>query len=167
MRKAIGQRIRLIKSCRFYTTAELADVLRVSSGTIRQWCKKGLSPIDPECKPFLFRGSDAKRFLKERRNKRKCCLQADEFYCVRCRRPRKSKPSALQARPIHRTGSQSTTLRVRGECSTCGAAVNRFMAESAFFDAFPEVRCTTGEERLSGGRSPLVNRHIEEEETNE
>ncbi len=80
-------RLSRIKSFRTYTIDEAAEVTDVSPRTIRNWAADGLRILDNE-RPALVRGDDLRDFIKEKRQNRKIKTAPDEFYCVRCRRPR-------------------------------------------------------------------------------
>lgn len=124
MKKSIAKRIRLIKSYRLYSTKELSLELGVHFRTIQEWQKKGMKSIDPDCKPFLFRGIDAKSFLSKRRNVRKQTLESDEFYCTKCRRPVKSHQKNISVRALR----PDTRFLMKGKCRKCRTVVNRFIS---------------------------------------
>lgn len=128
MRKSIGKRIRLIKSHRLYSTKELAGEVGVHQRTIQEWQKQGLSPIDPHCKPFIFRGQDAKAFLSARRKARKQTLQDREFFCTKCRKPMKSIAKDISLRAM----GSSNRLFLNGKCEKCGTTMNRFVSQNQF-----------------------------------
>lgn len=167
MRRSVAKRISLIRSCRYYSTGELAELLRVTKGTIRQWQKEGLEALDPNCKPFLFRGRDAKQYLQARNQRRKRRLRDNEFFCFKCRKPRKSLPSTLSARPLGDPDLANGKLHVQGKCTHCGTAVNRYMNETGYQRMILALGNTRDEERLYETSLPLVNPNIQKEETDE
>lgn len=167
MRKATAKRIRLIKFCRLYSTAELAELLGVHQRTVQQWQKRGLNTLDPDSKPFFFRGSDAKAFLGDLRRKRKTTLKDGEFYCLVCRQPRMSVASELISRPLGNPSSPRHRLHIKGKCVRCGTGVNRIMSASGFEVSVLRVMATKAEKRLSGGHGANVNTDISREQTDE
>lgn len=77
--------LRRIKSHWSYTTGELCDTLRISTGTVRAWTRQGLRPI-PGTRPYLFAAADIVQFLR-RRNRPRQPLKPGEIYSVACRMP--------------------------------------------------------------------------------
>jgi len=122
LRKAIAKRIRLIKSHRLYSTRELAEEVGVHPRSVQQWQKQGLKPIDPDCKPFVFRGQVAKAFLSARRKARKHKLKDGEFYCTKCRKPTKSSVDNFSWRSL----DSQKRLVIKGKCEVCETSLNRF-----------------------------------------
>ena len=167
MRKATAKRIRLIKSCRLYSTAELAESLGVHRRTVQQWQKLGLDALDPYSRPFLFRGSGAKAFLSDLRRKRKTTLKDGEFYCLVCRQPRMSAASELTSRPLGNPSSPKHRLHIKGKCIQCCTGVNRIMSASGFEASVLKVMVTQAEVRLSGGHDANVNTDTSKEQTDE
>lgn len=163
MRKSIAKRIRLIKCHRLYSSKELAGELGVHQRTVQQWQKQGMKPVDSDCKPFLFRGHDAKSFLSTRRKARKQKLQDGEFYCTKCRQPVRSIPKAISLKEL----GTGTRLLVKGMCKKCGTSINRFMGQFEFrigvFEGMPRKADT----RLYESQYPLVNTDMSKELTDE
>ena len=111
--------LRKIRPSRCYTVHEIAILLSVSPGTVRAWIRRGL-PILGDCKPFLVPGDGLKLWLKIRRASRKRICQPDEFYCCRCRCPRKAKSESVT---IVRRNAK--TIAIRALCNACGAKMNK------------------------------------------
>ena len=162
MRKSIAKRIRLIKSHRLYSSKELAKELGVHQRTVQQWQKLGLIPIDPDCKPFLFRGKDAKSFLGGRRKERKQKLQDGEFYCVKCRHPVKSILKGISWNEIG-----SDRLIVKGKCEECGTSLNRFSSKNRFQPSVFGVMGRKADIRLYESRPANVNTDLGKEPNHE
>jgi hypothetical protein len=163
LRKSISKRIRLIKSHRIYSTRELAEELGVHPRTVQAWQKEGLEPIDPDYRPFFFRGVDAKAFLIDRHNSKKRPLVKGEFHCLKCRAPRIATAETIYWRPI---GNGNRVL-VSGTCITCGTMVNRFSSyrslESGDFGGTFEV----AERRIYESRPAIVNTDIGKDSNDE
>lgn len=156
MRKSIAKRVRLIKKCRLYSTKELARELGVHPMTIHSWQKQGLKPVDPSFKPFIFRGIDAKAFLKARSVSRKRKLLDGEFYCVRCRQPVESLMGDITVNTL----GQGTSLHVRGKCRICRASLNRFMSLNNFETSIFRQICTTADSLLNESQHPNVKTYM-------
>ncbi|MBN4056827.1 MerR family transcriptional regulator [bacterium AH-315-J21] len=163
MRKAIAKRIRLIKNCRLYSTKELAEELGVHTRTIHSWQRQGLSAIDPNAKPFIFRGISAKSFLKNKRLQRKQKLQDGEFYCVSCRRPVKSRSSEISAIFLR----NRTSLHIRGRCENCDTLLNRFINSCAYEASAFNQLFTDADNTLYDNQRSIVKTDISKEFKNE
>ncbi len=74
-------------------------------------------------RPHLILGTVLIEYLKGRRlaAKRKCGL--GEFYCLKCREPRKPVAELIEYRPM-----ASGRTRIVGICSTCERLMHRFVA---------------------------------------
>jgi hypothetical protein len=77
-----------IKQACSYDLADIAKLLGVHRNTVRHWLKDGLAAIDNR-RPVLVHGTVLKAFIKERRQARRQKCQPGEFFCFRCRAPRK------------------------------------------------------------------------------
>lgn len=159
MRRSIAGRIRLLKSYRLYSTKELAEEVGVHPRTVQQWQKEGLSPIDPNSKPYVYRGCDAKAFLIDRRQARKQKLNTGEFFCTKCRKPVRSRTDDIHWEPL----GSGNRLIVRGKCAHCGVSVNLFASRRRFTpDDFVE-KPAEAESRLCESRAVTLNTDISEE----
>ena len=124
-------RIRFIRQRRAYTVRELALLLGVHTRTVHQWHTDGLVAIE-DSHPLLFLGRAAKDFLKARLAMRRQKLQQDQFFCMRCRRPRLSLPEKSESRPTgKRIGRGKELILLYGECSECGCKMVRFASRQA------------------------------------
>ena len=91
------------------------------------WKKKGLKIVDGNKKPFLVMGYNLKEFHFAKRDKMKCTLRDDEFYCPKCNSARISKIDKI--RIVHtnrRIGKDKLQVIIKGECIVCGTYLNRF-----------------------------------------
>ncbi|WP_371199105.1 helix-turn-helix domain-containing protein [Hyphomicrobium sp. 99] len=102
-----------------YDVAEAARLLGVHRNTIRRWLKDGLEPIDDR-RPLLIHGSRLKAFLSQRMRSRKRTCRPGEFYCFRCRAPR--KPWGGMADVTLRTEKLAS---LRALCAACETPMYR------------------------------------------
>src|SRR3990167_1630429 len=79
----------LVKAHRNYTIEEAADLLGSHLQTIRGWVKNGTLPACSEKRPILVVGADIRAFLRGREIASKRRLGPNEFYCLKCRAPRR------------------------------------------------------------------------------
>src|SRR6185312_16914102 len=78
-----------VKKLVTYDVHEVAKLCGVHRGTVRHWLKaEGLKAIDGS-RPTLIHGTELKRFLTEKRTCRRQKCAIGEFFCFRCRQPRK------------------------------------------------------------------------------
>lgn len=110
-----------IKSNRSYTIEEAAEVVGVTTQTVRQWVREGL-PLLSEKRPFLILGWQLKSWLKEREANRARPLKGDEFYCLRCKAPRKAAFGLMD-----QTTSRDGRPMMTGFCGVCETICNRFL----------------------------------------
>jgi ribosomal protein L28 len=109
----------LIKINYSYNAGDLAARLGVSTGAILRWRhKENLQTIDDR-RPYMFLGAEVRRFISERRAKRKTKCGPDEMYCFKCRSPQRSIEN--RAEPLKSPGK----ILIRGTCSQCRTKMNR------------------------------------------
>jgi hypothetical protein len=77
-----------IKQTCSYDSAEIAKLFGIHRNTVRHWLKDGLLAIDDR-RPILVLGTVLKAFVTERQQARRQKCQPGEFFCFRCRAPRK------------------------------------------------------------------------------
>jgi hypothetical protein len=140
-----------------YTVDEVARVLKVSKGTVRNWLKHGLVALNDR-KPILILGPVLRQFLEDRRAKAKRPCPPGFIYCLRCRAP---KPPALQmAEYLPRNGK---TGNLRGICPDCGSLIHRGVA-LAKIDAIRgnlEIPLSEAHRRIGESASLTVNCDLE------
>ena len=121
---------RLVKTHRIYTIKELSLILGVHVDTIRTWVRQGLKTVPNTISPILIRGKDLKSFLRERQKKRKCKLEDNQFYCLRCRQTCHSEPENIKAE-IHETllSDGNHKAVIYGICEMCGSVLQLFSSE--------------------------------------
>lgn len=109
---------KLLHGHRCYTIPQLANVLKVTKGTISRWIKHGLEPIEWK-RPYLFKGWVVAEFLTEL-NPPRCPLADGEAYCTPCRGPR--RPAGGVVRLEHMT---PTSANFVGACPDCSRPLFR------------------------------------------
>jgi hypothetical protein len=109
---------RRVKLHRSYTIAELADRVGAHKHTVRRWIAAGLRTMGAK-RPLLIHGADFRDFMKAREPiKQRCKL--GEFYCLRCRAPK--RPAGDMADYHPHTASRGL---LSGICPTCGRMIYR------------------------------------------
>lgn len=98
-----------------YTLPEIAAKLGMTKKSLYRWVDEGLPVVTGQKKPILIRGDDLKAFINARNSKNKVKLKRHEFYCLRCRAPRRAKRGTI-------TKSGDTR---KGECSVCNGKMQR------------------------------------------
>lgn len=128
-RKKLTYNGRLFKARSYYDFGEIAELLNVHLRTVQVWRKDGLPILDAK-KPFLVMGKKLRDFLKARRQSRKKPLKIGEFYCPRCREPRRSRPDRLAAQATQRRlGKTYKQVLLRGVCEVCGQPLLLFSSD--------------------------------------
>ena len=121
---------RLFKAKRAYSFAEIAEKLGTHDRTVQRWRREGLKILEDHAKPFLVMGQDLRDFMKARRRSRKKPLKMGEFYCPRCREPRRSRPDKLTAQTTQRRlGKTQKQVLLRGVCELCGQRLLLFSSD--------------------------------------
>src|SRR5271154_5088831 len=93
---------RRVKIHHSYTIGAAANVLGAHKHTVSRWIAAGLPTTDAK-RPFLIRGEDLRAFLRAREPLRQRC-RPDEFYCLKCRTPK--RPALDMAQYLPRTPSR-------------------------------------------------------------
>lgn len=129
-RKKLTYNGRLFKAKRAYSFAEIAEKLNTHELTVQRWHRAGLKTLEDHARPFLVMGQDLRDFLKTRRQNRKKPLNIGEFYCPRCREPRRSRTDRLTAQATQRwLGKTYQQVLLRGVCEVCGQALLLFSSD--------------------------------------
>jgi len=110
---------RLIRRDCCYCVQEIAELFGLHRNAIRRWLGDGLARID-ELRPVLVHGTDLIAYLDNRQSARKRGCRPDEFYCCRCRAPRRARGGEVEA--LIRNARQ---LLIAATCELCGARMNR------------------------------------------
>lgn len=119
---AVGNRnpnARLVKIHRSYTVHETAELLGVTTSTVRDWLKRGLKSVDVT-RPALIRGYELREFLETRRARSKRPCGPGRIYCLRCREPRVPAGVAVELVPV-----TETSVDIVGRCEVCGTQMHR------------------------------------------
>jgi DNA-directed RNA polymerase subunit RPC12/RpoP len=120
---------RLIKGRHSYTPGELAGLFGISRKTCFRWLEEGLRPIQRNTRPLLIWGEEVRRFLSEKKKRRKAKLEANEYLCMKCKRPVQANPESETIVPTgKRVGKEAREqLSRQGECRHCGTRVIRLL----------------------------------------
>jgi hypothetical protein len=106
-----------INQHRSYTIKEISVCLGVTERQCFRWIEQGLRII-PGCKkPILITGNDLKKFLNNRKLKRKIPLNRNQFLCLTCK-----KASYARRGSIKVVGDKKTAL-----CRVCNGKVSRII----------------------------------------
>jgi transposase-like protein len=105
----------LIHEHRSYTVKEIVLLLGVDKRTCFRWIQNGLAILPGPKKPILILGAVLKTFIRTHNSKKKVTLKRHEFYCLRCKAPRRAKRGT-----IYRSGYEK-----RAECSVCNGKMSR------------------------------------------
>ena len=109
---------RIKQSCS-YDAGEIARLFGIHSNTVRHWLKDGLKAIDDR-RPVLVHGATLKAFLSEKQQARRQKCAPGEFFCFRCRAPRKPWGSTADA-----SWHTEKIAKLTGLCSVCETAMHR------------------------------------------
>lgn len=120
---------RLIKTRESYTTKDISKLLNVHPKTVQLWVKEGLPSITE--KPIFVKGFKLKAFLDNKQQKRKCKLEADEFYCIKCRKAVRPNDKVVWLELTGKTLGRNNLreIVIKGVCDECLTRINRFAHE--------------------------------------
>ena len=120
----------LIKTKHVYSFTEISETLKIHTGTVQNWHKQGLKVIDETSKPYLAYGAEFIRFLNDKRQKQKNPLKTGEFFCPKCRKPRKSLPENYTIEITEkRLGKIAKQAFIRGICEVCNQPLLLFSSD--------------------------------------
>ena len=126
-----------IHSFKIYTVDELAKVIGRHKLTVIAYIKAGMPVISKF--PYLIKGVDAKNFLEAIVKNKKQPLEADEFYCPRCKKPAISLTDKICDMETGKIlGNGVKQIIIKGVCQKCSCKLNRFSSETEwlkFLDA--------------------------------
>jgi hypothetical protein len=110
-----------------YSAKDVSSLYGIHEKTVLRWISlEGLAPVEGTRNPYLIPGSVLRSFIEIGRKKSKAPLQPDEFYCLKCRTGRHSKPECVE---VIRTGKKMGTNKFSGRkigiCEVCGRRINR------------------------------------------
>lgn len=154
---------RRIRSRRCYLTSEIADLMGVHPRTVQVWHRHGLAELEGSKNPYFFLGSEVRRFIAERTAKRRCRLNRDEFYCMKCKAATISNSGDIDFEYRGKlVGRSQESVTLTGKCRVCGARVVRFTTAErieAILDAMINDQCQTV---LKGTDCTALSADIEE-----
>jgi hypothetical protein len=150
---------RRVKIHRNYTISEIATLLGAHKHKVSRWIPAGLPTTDTK-RPLLIHGKDLRAFMCARKPKKRSCTPS-EFYCLRCRAPK--RPAGEMVDYIPKTISRGL---LRGICPTCDSLIHRAASLGTITQnrggldiAFPN-----GERRIDDLSSPLPNVDFRQDE---
>ncbi len=140
---------RAVKTHRNYTVDEVARNQGVCRGTVRRWVKAGL-PVLADRRPALILGGDLADFLKALTPEKHRCA-TDEFFCFRCKTPRRPAFQAVECRHIAGSRFHLTAL-----CCTCSALMQKAASPAtvATLERMRGLSISMDAESLGNGTSP-------------
>ena len=98
-----------------YTIREIVKVFGINQKTCLRWIAEGLATVPGQKKPILIYGSDLKTFIHQKNSKKKVTMERHEFYCFKCKVPRRAKKGSI-------TKKDDTK---RAECCVCSTKMTR------------------------------------------
>lgn len=114
--------LRRIKATWPYTVPETAKALGVHKNAVLRWLKEGLQ-ANRDKRPFLIRGDELVRFLSDRRQSRRQKCSPLEFFCFKCRMPRRAYENIIDIEVV-----SHTRFRMKGICEVCNTPLNKMQA---------------------------------------
>jgi len=121
--------LRKIKTGWTYDIKEICSLYILHPKTVHGWISNGLEPIEGSLNPYLIAGHVLRSFLEKKSEKRRCRLNAEQFYCVRCKAARLSRPESVQVIKTNtKLGHDKFSGRKTGICEVCGCHMNRLFS---------------------------------------
>jgi hypothetical protein len=155
-RKKRTYNVRLIRRDLSYSISDIAELFAIYPQAVRQWIKAGLETIDDR-RPFLIHGSELIRFLGERQSRRKQHCRPEQFFCCRCRVPKRPRDGLVTIRILNQC-----QLCLVGRCEGCGSSINRVGSVRHLEDYQRTFVVETIEKpRLEEDASPHLMHHLE------
>jgi hypothetical protein len=111
--------LRRIKATWPYTVPEAAKTLAVHKNAVLRWLKEGLQ-ANRDKRPFLIRGDELVRFLSVRQQSRRRKCASTEFYCFKCRAPRRAYLNIVDIEFV-----SLSRFRMKGICEVCSTPLNK------------------------------------------
>jgi hypothetical protein len=108
-----------IKQANCYDPHEIAKLFEIHPNTVRHWLKDGLQAIDGR-RPTLVHGTALRAFISEKQHARRQKCGPSEFFCFRCRAPRKVWGNAADLATHTEKIAKLTAL-----CCVCETAMHR------------------------------------------
>lgn len=138
-----------VKSRLSYTIEEAARNQGVCRATVRRWLKEGLPCLD-EQRPTLILGADLIAFLKARKAP-KHIYAPDEFFCFRCKAPRKPALGEIECRAIGPSRKQLVAL-----CPDCTTVMHKAVSQASLarLRGVPGLTISMVDKAISPSTSP-------------
>ena len=109
---------------------EIAALYKVHIRTVRAWVKEGL-PVVQSLYPHHVIGSDLKAFLDNRQQSRKTKLNADQFFCMKCKTAVNALNNQIKLIYSGKTvGKGIKDFTIQACCEICGTKLNRISNEN-------------------------------------
>jgi hypothetical protein len=148
--------LRRIKRTWLYNVPEAAKTLGVHKNAVLRWMKEGLQ-ANRDQRPFLIRGDALIRFLSARQQSRRQKCAHNEFFCFKCRVPRKVYENIIDIEFV-----SASRFRMKGICEVCNTTLNKMQGTRNL----PKVQKAFHVQQLAGqhlieGASPNLNRDKE------
>jgi hypothetical protein len=155
-RKKRTYNLRLIRRNLSYSISEIADLFATHPQTVRQWIKAGLETIDGR-RPFLVHGGELIRFLSERQSRRKHQCRPEQFFCCRCRTPKRLRNGLVTIRILN-----ERQLCLAGHCQDCDSPMNR-VGSVRCLEEYRRIFIieTIAKPRLEEDAHPCLRHHLE------
>lgn len=110
---------RLIRLGLSYSVQEIAELFGLHKNAVLRWIRDGL-PTTDQRKPYLIHGAELAAYLKRRQGGRKHKCRPDEFFCCKCRVPRRAWENLADMEIRN-----ETKLALSAVCATCGTSMHR------------------------------------------
>jgi hypothetical protein len=149
---------RRVKLHHSYTISELSARIGAHKHTICRWIAAGLQTTDAK-RPLLVHGADFRAFLKAREPIKQPC-QLGEFYCFRCRAPR--RPALNMADYHPRTPLKG---QLSGICSGCEQMIYRAttLAKLGQIGRHLDIAFPKAQQRIDDSASVFLNADFKED----
>lgn len=144
--------LRRIKRTWLYDVSEAAKTLGIHKNAVLRWMKEGLQ-VNRDKRPYLIRGDALIRFLSARQKSRKRKCAPAEFYCFKCRVPRKAYLNIVDIEVV-----SPGRFRMKGICEVCNTPLNKMQGVGNL----TKIQQTFHVQQLAGrhlieGASPNLN----------
>jgi hypothetical protein len=120
----------LIRSRASYTINEICTLFGTDHRTCSRWINNdGLKVIEANTKPLLIMGSELKRFITEKQQKRKTKLADNEYFCFKCHRAVLALAGSEKTVSTGKTIGKNKFMQMKkvAFCQFCQLKVNRFL----------------------------------------
>jgi hypothetical protein len=153
---------RRVRAGQPYTVQDVADIYELHKNAVLRWIKDGLRLIDQR-KPYMIHGGDLVEYLTKKQSGRKHKCKPDEFFCFKCRVPRKAWGNVADIQI-----KNERKLSLSGLCAVCNTIVHR----AGSVKKLPEYQKifliqTMQEPRITDRTPPIVNSDMIKDEKHE